>query len=43
MFLVITVKKNSGSKRNTDRLQTVATPDIDLKENLLNLEHLSNI
>lgn len=36
MFLVITVKEISVSKRSIGRSQTVATPDIHLKENLLN-------
>lgn len=42
MFLVITVKEISVSKRSIDRSQTVATPGIHLKENLLNLEPHSN-
>lgn len=34
MFLVITVKKISVSKKSKDRSQTVASPDIHLKEKL---------
>lgn len=37
MSLVITVKKISVSKRSIDRSQTVATPDIHLKEKLTQL------